>query len=68
MNQPDGFIDSHGGFRNLKSYQMAGIVYVYQDFLRQPKLRFREKNNPRQLFFPPGPATIKNHFTKERMP
>ncbi len=27
MNQPDGFIDSHGGFRNLKSYQMAEIVY-----------------------------------------
>ena len=27
MNQPDGFIDPHGGFRNLKSYQMAEIVY-----------------------------------------
>ncbi len=27
MNQPDGFIDSHGGFRNLKSYQMSEIVY-----------------------------------------
>jgi four helix bundle suffix protein len=23
----DGFIDPHGGFRNLKSYQMAEIVY-----------------------------------------
>ena len=27
MNQPDGFIDPHGGFRNLKSYQMVEIVY-----------------------------------------
>ncbi|MGD2013790.1 MAG: four helix bundle suffix domain-containing protein [Desulfobacterales bacterium] len=27
MNQPDGFIDPHGGFRNLKSYQMSKIVY-----------------------------------------
>ena len=27
MNQPDGFIDAHGGFRNLKSYQMSEIVY-----------------------------------------
>ncbi len=27
MNQPDGFIDPHGGFRGLKSYQMAEIVY-----------------------------------------
>ena len=27
MNQPDGFIDPHGGFRNLKSYQMTEIVY-----------------------------------------
>ena len=27
MNQPDGFIDPHGGFRELKSYQMAEIVY-----------------------------------------
>ena len=27
MNQPDGLIDPHGGFRNLKSYQMTEIVY-----------------------------------------
>ncbi len=27
MNQPDGFIDPHGGFRNLKSYQMSEIVF-----------------------------------------
>ena len=27
MNQPEGFIDPHGGFRNLKSYQMTEIVY-----------------------------------------
>jgi restriction system protein len=27
MNQPDGFIDPHGGFRELKSYQMSKIVY-----------------------------------------
>ena len=27
MNQPDGFIGPHGGFRELKSYQMAEIVY-----------------------------------------
>jgi four helix bundle suffix protein len=27
MNQPDGIIDSHGGFRDLKSYQMSEIVY-----------------------------------------
>jgi four helix bundle suffix protein len=27
MNNPDGFIDPHDGFRNLKSYQMAEIVY-----------------------------------------
>ena len=27
MNKPDGFIDPHGGFRNLKSYQMSEIVY-----------------------------------------
>ena len=27
MNQTDGFIDPHGGFRKLKSYQMAEIVY-----------------------------------------
>ena len=27
MNQPDGFIDPHGGFRKLKSYQMTEIVY-----------------------------------------
>ena len=27
MKQPDGFIDPHGGFRNLKSYQMSEIVY-----------------------------------------
>ena len=27
MNQSDGFIDPHGGFRDLKSYQMSEIVY-----------------------------------------
>jgi four helix bundle suffix protein len=27
MNQPDGFIDPHGGFRSLKSYQMSKLVY-----------------------------------------
>jgi four helix bundle suffix protein len=27
MNQSDGFIDPHGGFRNLKSYQMSEIVH-----------------------------------------
>ena len=27
MNQADGFIDLHGGFRNLKSYQMSEIAY-----------------------------------------
>jgi len=27
MNRPDGFIDPHGWFRNLKSYQMSEIVY-----------------------------------------
>ena len=27
MNHADGFIDPHGGFRNLKSYQMTEIVY-----------------------------------------
>jgi len=27
MNKPDGFIDPHGGFRDLKSYQMSEIVY-----------------------------------------
>ena len=27
MNQSDGFIDPHGGFRKLKSYQMSEIVY-----------------------------------------
>jgi len=27
MNQHDGFIDPHGGFRSLKSYQMSEIVY-----------------------------------------
>ena len=27
MNQPNGFIDPHGGFRDLKSYQMSEIVY-----------------------------------------
>jgi len=27
MNQPDGFIDPHGGFRELKSYQLSEIVY-----------------------------------------
>jgi four helix bundle suffix protein len=27
MNQPNSFIDPHGGFRNLKSYQMSEIVY-----------------------------------------
>ena len=27
MNPSDGFIDPHGGFRNLKSYQNAEIVY-----------------------------------------
>jgi four helix bundle suffix protein len=27
MNQPDGFIDPHGGFRNLKSYQMSESVF-----------------------------------------
>lgn len=27
MNQPDSFIDPHGGFREFKSYQMAEIVY-----------------------------------------
>ena len=27
MNHSDGFIDPHGGFRNLKSYQMTEIVY-----------------------------------------
>ena len=25
MNQPDGFIDPHGGFRELKSYQMSEL-------------------------------------------
>jgi restriction system protein len=27
MNHADGFIDPHGGFRDLKSYQMTEIVY-----------------------------------------
>ncbi len=27
MTKPKGFIDPHGGFRNLKSYQMSEIVY-----------------------------------------
>ena len=27
MNRSGGFIDPHGGFRNLKSYQMSEIVY-----------------------------------------
>ena len=27
MNRTGGFIDAHGGFRNLKSFQMAEIVY-----------------------------------------
>ena len=27
MNRPDSFIDPHGGFRGLKSYQMSEIVY-----------------------------------------
>ncbi len=27
MKNHDGFIDPHGGFRNLKSYQMSEIVY-----------------------------------------
>jgi len=27
MKKRDGFIDPHGGFRNLKSYQMSEIVY-----------------------------------------
>lgn len=27
MNHPVGFIDPHGGFRELKSYQMSEIVY-----------------------------------------
>jgi four helix bundle suffix protein len=27
MKKPGGFIDPHGGFRNLKSYQMSEIVY-----------------------------------------
>ncbi len=27
MNAPDGFIDPHGGFRKLKSYQSTEIVY-----------------------------------------
>ncbi|MBW2478692.1 MAG: four helix bundle protein [Deltaproteobacteria bacterium] len=27
MKKPDGFIDSHGGFHSLKSYQMAEIVF-----------------------------------------
>jgi len=27
MIRPDSFIDPHGGFRNLKSYQMSEIVY-----------------------------------------
>jgi len=27
MNQTGGFIDPHGGFRGLKSYQMSEIVY-----------------------------------------
>ncbi len=27
MKAPEGFIDPHGGFRKLKSYQMAEIVY-----------------------------------------
>ena len=27
MNKPDSFIDPHGGYRNLRSYQMAEIVY-----------------------------------------
>jgi len=27
MNRSDGFIDPHGGFRDLKSYQMSEIVF-----------------------------------------
>ena len=27
MNTRNGFIDAHGGYRNLKSYQTAEIVY-----------------------------------------
>ena len=27
MNNPNGFIDPHGGFRKLKSYQMSQIFY-----------------------------------------
>jgi hypothetical protein len=28
MSPSDGVIDPHGGFRDLKSYQMAEIVYA----------------------------------------
>ena len=38
MNQPGCFIDPHGGFRNLKSYQ---------NFLRQRKLPLWQKNHPK---------------------
>jgi hypothetical protein len=31
MNQPDGFFDPHGGFRNLQSYQMSEIYPKLSD-------------------------------------
>jgi len=37
MNQPDGFIDPHGGFRSLKSYQ---INFLLDQQLRQLEKQF----------------------------
>jgi len=40
MNQPDGFIDAHGGFRNLKSYQTN---FLLDQQLRQLEKQFLEQ-------------------------
>ena len=42
----DPLIPRHGGYRNLKSFQVAQLVY--EDFLRQRALSLWERSDPRR--------------------
>ena len=57
MKQNDGFIDPHGGFRNLKSYQIetggCGPRQLENQFLKQggfTERLYRSRQNARRRY------------------
>lgn len=42
-NDPPGFIPPHGGYRELKSFQMSEVVYLLDQQLRQLEQAFLDE-------------------------